>query len=143
MAKDNDGFIRSELKYSYGTYICSMGDYALFTADVGFSDNSFIFAKKTKYGITSHVKVYEEDTAGLRLYFLNDAFARLIGYASLSDMKKHLPSLQYHRRFLSLKAIDRASLKSRRKRQSSGCANNGNNIATPIFNSIGNRSKSQ
>lgn len=134
MDKNKLRHIRHELKYSSGSFVCSIGDYAIFTASVGWSDTSFIFAKKSRYDIIAHLRVYEEYTEGMRLYYLNDTFARLIGYADLQDMKKHLPSIQYHRRFISLKAIDRATVKSRRKRQRrSGAAKNMRNTS-PIFN---------
>lgn len=126
--------IRSELKYSHGSFICSIGDHAIFSASVGWSDVTFMYAKKCKYGIASGVRIYEECNVGMRLYFLNDVFARLIGYKDLSDMKARLPSIQYHRRFISLKAIDRAIRKSKKKRQRNGKANKIVHNTNPIFN---------
>lgn len=128
--------IRSELKYSHGSFICSIGDHAIFSASVGWSDVTFMYAKKCKYGIASGVRIYEEYTVGMRLYYLNDVFARLMGYKDLSDMKAHLPSIQYHRRFISLKAIDRATIRSRRKRERSGGTAKSIRNTTPVFNNL-------
>lgn len=125
--------IRAELRHSPGNYICNIGDYAIFSASIGWSDVHFMYAKRCEY-IFSHIPIDEEETSGTRLYFLNDNFAKLIGYKDLSDMKKRLPSIQYHRRFISLKAIDRAIRESKKKRQRNGKANKIIHYANPIFN---------
>ena len=43
---------------------------------------------------------------GLRLYILNDEFARALGFASYQDMRARV-KLQYSRRMLSPQAIER------------------------------------
>ncbi len=128
-----DKDIRTELRYSSGIHVCTIGDHAIFSASIGWSDIHFMYAKRCEY-IIPHIPVYEEETTGARLYFLNDCFAKLIGYKDLSDMKKRLPSIQYHRRFISLKAIDRAIRKSKKKRQRNGKANKIVHNTNPIFN---------
>lgn len=128
--------IRSELKYSSGSYLCSIGEYAIFSASVGWSDVAFMYAKRCKYGIQCHMMIWEEYCEGSRLYYLNDVFARLMGYKDLSDMKARLPSIQYHRRFISLKAIDRATVRNARKRHGSGRTSKAIQITTPVFNNV-------
>lgn len=128
--------IRYELKYSHGSYVCTIGEYAVFSASVGWSDVTFMFAKRCRYKIVSHLRLCEEDTSGARLYLMNDVFARLIGYKNLSNMKACLPSIQYHRRFISLKAIDRATVKSRNKRKRREGTSKSVINTTPIFNNI-------